>query len=99
VVVTDHRVILGDLRGRALEANPRTPIAEVMNPAPTTYLPNIGFHEMAHELENSGARRVLLSDGDGCLLGVLSRESVGHHFKADGPLLASTFDIGGNAHE
>ena len=79
VVVNEQGVILGDLRGKALEADPRTPVAEVMNPAPTTYRPNIGVHEMAHELEHSGARRVLVSDGDGRLLGVLTRQSVGRH--------------------
>ena len=96
VVVNDQNVVLGDLRGKALEADPSTPVGEVMNPAPSTYRPNVSVHEMAHTFAESGARRVLVSDGDGHLIGVLSREAVEAQLRSDGPILALSTHQGGN---
>jgi CBS domain-containing protein len=76
VVVNDEGVILGDLRGKALRADPDTRVTDVMNPAPITYRPNLSVHEMAHQLVDNPARRVLVSDADGHLLGVLHRDDV-----------------------
>jgi CBS domain-containing protein len=76
VVVTDAGVILGDLRGDSLHAAPETRVEEVMDPAPSTYRPNTSVHEMAHQLAESDATRVLVSDGDGRLIGLLRREDV-----------------------
>jgi CBS domain-containing protein len=95
VVVNDAGVVLGDLRGKALRADPDTRIADAMNPAPSTYRPNISVHEMAHELLESGAQRVLVTDCDGRLIGWLSRSDVEAALEAqrqrpDGPILAST---------
>jgi len=76
VVVNDARVILGDIRGDALHASPDTRVEEVMDPAPSTYRPNMSVHQMAHQLAESDAKRVLISDGDGRLIGLLRREDV-----------------------
>lgn len=94
VVVNDARVVLGDLRGEALNSDPETRVEDVMNPGPSTYRPNVSVHQMAHEFLESGARRVLVTDGDGGLIGVLRREDVEralseHHSQRDGPILAS----------
>jgi len=99
VVVSDENVILGDLRGKALAADPTTLVADVMNPAPSTYRPNVSVHEMAHALAESGARRVLVSDGDGNLIGVLTHEAVEAQLRNGGPVLASSEQPGGNHHE
>jgi CBS domain-containing protein len=76
VVLDDERVVLGSLRGRALDGAADTPVEEAMDPAPSTYRPDTGVHEMAETLEQSGARRVLVTTTDGKLLGVLRREAV-----------------------
>jgi hypothetical protein len=91
VVVNSAGVILGDLRGKALQAPPETPVEDVMNPAPSTYRPNVSVHQMAHELAGSNAQRVLVSDCGGRLLGLLRREDVEHALHAQhggGPVLA-----------
>jgi predicted transcriptional regulator len=91
VVVNANGVILGDLRGKALKAPPETLVEDVMNPAPSTYRPNVSVHQMAHELAESNARRVLVSDTDGRLIGLLRREDVQHALHeqhANGPVLA-----------
>jgi hypothetical protein len=94
VVVNEAGVVLGDLRGKALRSDPGTLAADVMNPAPSTYRPDTSVHEMAHQLLESGAQRVLVSDCEGRLIGWISREEVEkaldaqHHH--DGPVLASS---------
>ncbi len=104
IVVNEEGVVLGDLRGEALEVDPRTPVEEVMNPGPVTYRPDVSVRELAHELIDSGARRVLISDSDGRLIGLVRREDVfealdehrhghdrtAHVHQADGPVLANT---------
>jgi len=76
VVVNDERIVLGDLRDEALRAEPGARVEQVMNPAPSTYRPNVSVHEMAHHLKQSGAERVLVADCDGRLIGVISRTQV-----------------------
>ncbi len=93
VVVGDDGVILGDVRGTALNAPPDTPVEAVMDPAPTTYRPNVSVHAMAHHMADHGTRRVLVSDAEGRLIGVLRREDVEHSLHAEqrgeGPVLAT----------
>jgi hypothetical protein len=95
VVVTEERVILGDVRGKALRGDPSTRIEDVMNPAPVTYRPNVSVHEMAHQLVETGAQRVLVSDADGRLIGLLDRQDVERELHsqsesgAGGPILAN----------
>lgn len=95
VVVNDQGIILGDLRGERLaKAADDALVGEVMNPGPSTYRPNVSVLEMAGHLAETGARRVLVSDADGRLTGLLRREDVDRaaHAPHDGPLLA--FDRG-----
>jgi Mg/Co/Ni transporter MgtE len=92
VVVNDERIVLGDLRGKALHGDPRARVDDVMNPEPTSYRPNVSLHQMAHSFLESDARRVLVTDGDGRLIGWLAREDV-LDVKAEhdgGPILASS---------
>jgi CBS domain-containing protein len=92
VVVNEAGVILGDLRGKALEANPNTPVEEVMNPAPSTYRPYVSVHEMAHHMAKTDSRRVLVSTADGRLVGLLRREDVERALQGErvgGPVLAT----------
>jgi len=88
VVVDDAGIVLGDLRGKALRASPETLVDDVLNPAPSTYRPNVSVAEMASELAKTGAQRVLVSDADGHLIGLLRRDDVLHAQHGGGPVLA-----------
>lgn len=96
MVTAENGIVLGDLRGKALEAKPETPVEQVMDPAPSSYRPSVSVHEMMHELLDSNARRVLVTDGDGRLIGWLSRDDVQAALETheaqpgEGPILAST---------
>jgi predicted transcriptional regulator len=74
VVINDECIVLGDLRGAALRADPRTPVEDVMSAAPATYRPNVSAKEMGHHMLETGARRVLVADADGRLMGWLTLE-------------------------
>jgi CBS domain protein len=100
VVLNEAGVIMGDLRGSALHGNPDTPVEQAMNPGPSTYRPNVSVKEMAHHLLDSGAKRVLVADADGRLIGWISRDDVvhaldeerehhKHHKMRHGPILAT----------
>lgn len=94
VVLNDAGIIMGDLRGKALHEDPDAPVEQVMNPAPSTYRPNVSVQQIAHHLLETGARRVLVADADGRLIGLLSREDAQRALdeqraRADGPVLAS----------
>jgi len=91
VVVNAQGVVLGELRGEAIHADPQARVEDVMEPAPITYRPYIAVHDMAHHMAATGSRRVLVTDADGHLLGVLRVEDVERAQRADGaggPLLA-----------
>jgi len=98
VVVNDERIVLGDLREKALRADPSSLVEQVMNPAPSTYRPNVSVHEMVHSFENSDAQRVLVADADGRLVGVITRDQVKQadhdqqraQNRSGGPVLASS---------
>jgi hypothetical protein len=95
VVVNAASIVLGDLRGKALRGDPSQTVEQVMNPAPSTYRPNTSVHEMAHSMLESGAKRVLVSDCDGRLIGWISREDVEtaldeQRRQGGGPVLASS---------
>jgi CBS domain-containing protein len=92
VVVSDTGVILGDLRGKALEGDPSARVDDVMNPAPSTYRPYVSVHTMAHHMAKTDSGRVLVSTADGRLVGVLRREDVERALQAErlgGPVLAN----------
>ena len=91
-MVNEVGVILGDLRGKALKADPSALVEDVMNPAPSTFRPYVSVHAMAHHMQKTDSRRVLVSDANGRLVGLLRREDVErvlHASHAGGPVLAS----------
>ena len=92
MVVNDERIVLGDLRGKALHGDPHARVEDVMNPEPSTYRPNVSLHEMAHSFLESDAKRVLVTDCDGRLIGWLARDDVldDHAGHDGGPILASS---------
>ena len=83
VVINEAGVIVGDLRGKALHRDPNALVEQVMDPGPSTYRPNISVKEMAHHLLDSDAKRVLVSDPDGHLIGWISREDVERALEKD----------------
>jgi CBS domain-containing protein len=73
VVVNDRRVVLGVLRKKALAGDPSRAAEAAMELGPTTFRPNELLAGVAFRLTQAGVQRVLITTGDGELLGVLDR--------------------------
>jgi rhodanese-related sulfurtransferase/CBS domain-containing protein len=83
VVVDSERVVLGLVEGPSLEADGRK-VSEVMTPGPSTYRPYIFASDAAEFVEEQRMERVMVTDSDGKLLGVVKREDVMKHRDGDG---------------
>jgi CBS domain-containing protein len=76
VVVNDHNVVLGRVRGEALGVDAGTPIETVMLPGPKTLRLNESAEETAGNMAAGKLDRVLVTTSDGELVGVFFREDV-----------------------
>jgi CBS domain-containing protein len=73
VVVNEAGVVLGLLRGDALEADPQTPVDEAMEPGPRCYRPNAPAEKVRDYMESRGEDLVLVTTPDGVLHGLVRR--------------------------
>lgn len=72
VVVNEAGVVLGLVRGEALETPADTAVERVMDPGPVTIRPSLSLEEVAARFPG-GADSVLVTTPDGILLGALRR--------------------------
>ncbi len=77
LVTTTDRVLLGRLRGQALdETASTTPAAEVMEPGPPTLRPHEPAQEIRRRLTNKDLTYAIVTDPDGRLLGTVHTDSL-----------------------
>ena len=76
LVVAPGSVLLGRLRGSALDCNPALPVEEVMEAGPSTVRPHTAASDLAKRLADRNLRWALVTDPEGRLLGVASREDL-----------------------
>ena len=74
IVVNESRIVLGRLRGEAWEANPETPIEEVMEDGPTTFRPDQFLQPLVKRMHDKKVGSVIVTDPDGALIGILYRK-------------------------
>jgi len=79
VVVNAERVVLGLLGKRALDADPATPVEQIMDPSPSTFRPNVSLEEMAHYVREHDLTRVWITTWEGTLVGLLERATPEYH--------------------
>ena len=72
-VVTDKRIVLGLLYGKVWEANPDTPVEELMSNGPPTTRPSTFLDDMVGRLQKRDLPGILVSSSDGALMGYLWR--------------------------
>lgn len=77
VVVNDRNIVLGRLRGKALDADPTTTVEQVMEEGPTTYRPDRPAEETTQYLAERGVGGVLVTTSDGELIGLFQRGDAG----------------------
>jgi Mg/Co/Ni transporter MgtE len=75
IVVDADRVVLGLVASESLNADPQSPIEDVMDPAPVTFRPNLRVGEMPEYFKKQGIQHALVTTSDGVLVGLLHRHS------------------------
>ncbi len=73
IVVDDHGVVLGRLRGDALGEDPGATVESVMEDGPTTIRADASLEEITERMRKRGVGSILVTDPEGRLLGILYR--------------------------
>ena len=76
LVVNNERVVLGRLRGKALDADPGTRAEEVMEAGPTTFRPDARLAAVVEQTRTKNVKDVVITTSDGRLVGLLDRSGV-----------------------
>ncbi len=74
LVVNDRHVVLGRVRGQALDGDPNTMIEDVMRPGPSTIRPDTPLETVVETLRNGNIESTLVTDPDGRLIGTIYLE-------------------------
>jgi CBS domain-containing protein len=73
LVLNEHQIVLGLLRGDALSKDPSAKVRDVMELGPTTQRPDIPIEDLLRSPANQGAKSWVVTTLHGVLLGVLLR--------------------------
>jgi CBS domain-containing protein len=76
LVTTPGRVVLGRVRGSALDCDPNLSAEEVMEPGPSTVRPDTEAAALAKRLAERDLRWAIVTNPEGELIGVASREDL-----------------------
>ncbi len=74
IVVDDHHVVLGRVRGRALEGDPNASMEDVMRPGPSTIRPDTSLESVVQTLRDGNVTNTLVTDPAGRLIGTIYLE-------------------------
>ncbi len=78
LVVNDHRVVLGRVRGSALEAPAETMAEAIMEAGPTTTRPDEPLTKLVPRLRDKRVDRIIVTNPDGRLVGIAERWAAEH---------------------
>ena len=73
VVTSEDGVVLGRLRGRALDGDPDASVEAVMESGPSTIRPDVSLSEFTQHMRAKNVGSVLVTASTGHLIGVLYR--------------------------
>ncbi len=73
VVTSDEGVVLGRLRGRALDRDPDASVEAVMEAGPSTIRPDVSLAEFTEHMRAKNVGSVLVTTSTGQLIGILYR--------------------------
>ena len=74
IVVDDHHVVLGRVRGRALEGDPNASMEDVMRSGPSTIRPDTSLESVVQTLRDGNVTNTLVTDPAGRLIGTVYLE-------------------------
>jgi CBS domain-containing protein len=73
IVVNDQRVVLGRVRGEALDGDAEQRVEAVMEAGPTTVRPSEPLDALVGRMQKRRVESIVVSTADGVLVGVLHR--------------------------
>ncbi len=74
IVIDDRHVVLGRVRGRALNGDPESMIEDVMRSGPSTIRPDTPLETVVESLRSGNVGSTLVTDPDGRLIGTVYLE-------------------------
>ena len=74
IVVDDRHVVLGRIRGAALDGDPDALVEDVMRPGPATIRPDTPLEDVVASLGPAGVANTLVTDPDGRFIGTVYLE-------------------------
>jgi predicted transcriptional regulator len=74
LVVNDVNVVLGRVRREAWQAEPETPVEQVMENGPSTFRPDNFLEPLTRRMQEKKVGSVIITDSDGVLIGLLYRK-------------------------
>ena len=86
LVVNESNVVLGRLRREAWDADPNTPVAEVMENGPTTFRPDNFLEPLVNRMRERKVGSVIITNSDGVLLGLLYRKDAEERLGQEKPV-------------
>jgi predicted transcriptional regulator len=85
LVVSESNVVLGRLRREAWDADPDTPVEEVMENGPTTFRPDNFLEPLIKRMHDKKVGTVIITNSDGVLIGLLYRKDGDERLQQDQP--------------
>ncbi len=76
IVVDDRHIVLGRIRGRAIDGDPNALVEDVMRPGPSTIRPDIDLETVAMTLRDGNVKSTLVTNQEGRLIGTVYLEDV-----------------------
>jgi rhodanese-related sulfurtransferase/CBS domain-containing protein len=74
VVVNEASVVLGFVRGDALDAGPKVLVEQIMEPGPATIRPHVSLTKITGYMQERDIDKILVTTADGELVGLLHRQ-------------------------
>ncbi len=85
IVVDDHHIVLGRVRGRALEGDPNVSMEDVMRSGPSTIRPDTSLESVVQTLRDGNVTNTLVTDPAGRLIGTIYLEDAERKLAEQGP--------------
>jgi len=83
IVVNDRHIVLGRIRGRALDGDPNSPVEDVMQPGPSTIRPDTDLGTVVKILRDGNVTSTLVTNQEGRLIGTVYLEDVERQLAED----------------
>jgi CBS domain-containing protein len=85
LVVNEQKIVLGRLRREAWDADPNTPVEEIMENGPTTFRPDNFLEPLTRRMRERKVGSVIITNSDGVLLGLLYRKDAEERLSEEKP--------------